>query len=127
MKYRTLDSNGDYSFGKGQQNFLVDAAAVAQAVKTNLLLLQGEWWEDTGNNGLPLFQNILGQTGTPDHVQAADLIVQQRIASTEGVASITSFGSTYDSEVRQYTVSCTITTTFGQTATISNFALGVSL
>lgn len=117
MKYRALDSNGDYRFGKSIQDFLTDVEAVAQAIKTNLLLLQGEWWEDT-SAGLPLFQNILGQSGTPDHLNAADLLIKERILSTKGVAEIQSFQSSYVN--RRYVISgCTVLTNMGQAVPVS--------
>lgn len=117
MIYRALDSNGDYTLGKNLHGFLFDAAAVAQAVKTNLKLLQGEWWESMAT-GLPLFQSILGQSGTPDHLKAVDLLIQQRILKTQGVASISAYQSTLDASVRQLTVTVTIATITGQTATV---------
>jgi hypothetical protein len=97
------------------QDFLYGADAVAQAVKTNLLLLRGEWWEDLGE-GLPLFQNILGQPGSPDNLKAVDLIVKDRILNTQGVASVDSFQSSYEN--RRYSISCTITTNTGQKAAV---------
>ena len=117
MKYRALDPMGDYSIGKGMQDFLINAAAVGQAIKTNLLLLQGEWWEDT-SDGLPLFQNILGQSGTPEHLTATVLLIKERILSTQGVSQIQSFQSSYEN--RKYTVdNCTVLTNTGQTVTVS--------
>jgi len=121
MKYRALDPMGDYSFGKSMQDFLINESAVAQAIKTNLLLLQGEWWEDT-SNGLPLFQNILGQSGTPEHLTATDLLTKERILSTQGVSQIQDFQSVYEN--RRYTVSnCTVLTNTGQTVTVSGVTL----
>lgn len=103
------------------QAFLIDADAVAQAVKTNLLLLQGEWWEDT-SQGLPFFQSIVGQSGTPDHLSAADLLIKERILSTQGVASIQGFQSSYAN--RNYTIqNVTVTTTAGQTISLSGVTL----
>lgn len=117
MKYRRLDTNGDYSFGRSMQDFLVNADAVAQAIKTNLKFLKNEWWEDT-SNGLPLFQNILGQSGTPEHLTATDLLIKERILSTQGVSQIQDFQSSY--EKRKYTVSsCTVLTNTGQVVTVS--------
>ncbi|GAB6170541.1 hypothetical protein JCM15765_04000 [Paradesulfitobacterium aromaticivorans] len=121
MKYRALDSNGDYSFGKGIQDFLFDADAVAQAIKTNLLLFKAEWWENQ-SEGLPLFQNILGQSGTPEHLNAADLLIKERILATEGVAEVTDFKSAYEN--RKYTItSCTVKTTTGQNVIVSGVNL----
>ena len=109
IKYRS-QINGDYSFGNNAQSFLSGEMAVAQAVKTRLLLLEGEWWEDQ-SNGLPLFQSILGQPGTPEKLKSIDLILQERIATTPGVISIKDFTGTYEN--RQYTVNCTVETEFG--------------
>ncbi|NOU95584.1 hypothetical protein GC093_20460 [Paenibacillus sp. LMG 31456] len=121
MKYRALDTNGDYSFGKSQQNFISGVSAVAQALKTNLLLLQGEWWESI-DKGLPLFQNILGQPGTPANVQATDLLVKEAIANTPGVTIIKNFKSIYEN--RTYSLSCTVNTQNGNSIQVTVTDLG---
>ena len=79
VKYRRL-INGDYSFGRNNGDFLTGIDAVSQAIRTRLLLLKGEWWEDT-EQGLPLFQSILGQYET----QPIDLLVQDTISNTKDV------------------------------------------
>ena len=53
MKYRKLDENGDYSFGNNSLDFISDADAIAQAIKTKILLFYGEWWENTAI-GIPM-------------------------------------------------------------------------
>lgn len=113
MIYRRLDNNGDYSFGRGKQDFLSGANAVAQAIKTRLLLLRSEWWEDQAD-GTPLFQSVLGAPGTPDNLKAVDLIIQDRITSTENVTDISEFSSTYEN--RAYSVKCTVNTAYGTIA-----------
>lgn len=110
MKYRKLN-NGDYSFGRNADDFVSDVDAVSQAIRTNLLLLLGEWWEDT-DKGLPLFQNIVGAAGTPDSQQAADLIVQGAITGTPGVTSIKEFSSSYAN--RTYSLQCRVDTVYGE-------------
>lgn len=110
MIYRRLDSNGDFSFGRSRQDFISGSDAVAQAIRTRLLLLIAEWWEDQAD-GTPLFQSILGVSGTPENLDAVDLIVQDRIISTENVTEIVSFVSTY--EKREYSVNCTVNTVYG--------------
>lgn len=95
-----------------QSDFYTDATAVAQAVFTSLKLLQGEWWEDK-EKGLPLFQSILGVSGTPEHLRGIDLLVQEQILSVQGVKQITSFTSSYSN--RNYTISnCVVQTQFGE-------------
>jgi len=96
--------------------FLRDSAAVAQAIQTNLKLLYGEWWEDT-TNGLPLFQLMIGANGSQASLRAVDVVVQQRILATTGVASISSFTSSFDKKTRTYSYSGTAVTIYGDTVT----------
>lgn len=110
MKYRALDANGDYSFGKSMQEFKIDDDAVVQAVNTNLRLLKGEWWEDT-SDGFPLFQDVLVNNGSMDHIRATDMLVKDRILSTTGVKEIVSFTSSLIK--RSYSAVCHIRTKFG--------------
>ena len=110
MKYRKL-VKGDYSFGKGLGDFVSGAQAVSQAIQTRLLLLQGEWWEST-EEGLPLFQNILGKPGTPENIQAIDLIIRDRIANTPDVIDIKNFQSSYEN--RKYSLRCIVETKYGE-------------
>lgn len=110
MRYRILSDTRDYVFGAGSSEFLVNSPeAVGQAVLTRLLLMQGEWFLDT-SEGTPYSTQILG-TGT----QALyDQAIQQRILGTPDVLRIDSYASVLDDQ-RNLTVSCTITTQFGQT------------
>jgi hypothetical protein len=109
LRHRRLDKNGDYTMGL---TFLTGTLAVSQAIKTNLKLLYGEWWEDKAK-GLPLFQNILGQSGRQENVGASDLLIQTNIRNTTGVTGIKGFKSTFDSVKRTYTINCTVETQYG--------------
>lgn len=113
--YRQLSATGDYQLGN-MHVFLRDSAAVAQAIQTNLKLLYGEWWEDT-TNGLPLFQLMIGANGSQASLRAVDVVVQQRILATTGVASISSFTSSFDKKTRTYSYSGTAVTIYGDTVT----------
>lgn len=106
MIYRALDSNGDYTFGQNTNNFLRASEAVAQAIKTKLLLLSAEWWEDQAD-GLPLFQKILGRTST----RTADMLIRSRIMETPNVIGIESFNSSIVQ--RNYSMQAKINTMFG--------------
>lgn len=119
MIYRILDENGDYQFGKGRQNFTYGSYAVAQAIKTRLKLLKAEWWENT-EEGLPLFQQILGQNGTTDNIMIADSLIKERILNTEKVLSIEEFKSEYSK--RSYTFSCKANSEYG-TIILNNISL----
>lgn len=115
--YRTLDTNSDYTFGLGnQQGFLTDTAAVAQAIKTSLLLFQAEWWLDL-TAGLPLWQDILGSRNNTQYIT---LLIQEVILGVPYVQAITSISSTFDHTTRQFTFQATVTTSFSTQITVSN-------
>ena len=113
MIYRKLTETGDYSFGRGSQDFVEGVEAVAQACRTNLLLLLGEWWENL-ENGLPLFEEILDTPETAEGRASIDALISARILETEGVLSIESFEST--TENGRYTATAVIDTIYGETS-----------
>ena len=86
LKYRRLTSTGDYSFGSGGNNYASGNEAVAQAIKTKLLLFYGEWWENLGE-GIPMFQSVLGQTNPETIKSSLSMLVEQRIMEIEEVDS----------------------------------------
>lgn len=110
MIYRKLNANGDYTFGLQAGNFYKNIPeAVAQAVKTRLGLIQGEWFLDI-TVGTPYNSRILG-AGT---VSKYDRAIQEVILSTQGVKRITAYGSSVDPSTRSASVNCTIDTIYGQ-------------
>lgn len=122
MIYRMLDSDGDYVFGRGKHAYLEGIDAVAQAIKTRLLLLYAEWWEDR-EDGLPLWEQILAAPGSPDSLAAVDLIFKERIEGTTGVLSLLGYESDFDRDNRKYTFKAAVETMYGDLI-ISN--LGVN-
>lgn len=110
MRYRTLDANGDYTFGQNNSNFLVDSPeAVAQAIQTRLKLIQGEWFLDQ-TAGTPYYTDILG-AGTES---TRDLAVQTVILETQGVTEIADYASYLDPSSREFTVAAVVNTQYGQ-------------
>ena len=122
MIYRMLDSDGDYVFGRGKHAYLEGIDAVAQAIKTRLLLLYAEWWEDR-EDGLPLWEQILAAGGSQDSLTAVDLIFKERIEGTTGVLSLLGYESDFDRDNRKYTFKAAVETMYGDLI-ISN--LGVN-
>jgi hypothetical protein len=111
MRYRKLDSNGDYTFGKQDGNFHSNSPeAVAQAVKTSLGLSQGEWFLDTGV-GVPYSTQVLGMGNVPLHNQ----IIREAILNVPGVKSILSYSNSYDPVNRFSSITCTLNTVYGST------------
>ncbi|KUZ78308.1 hypothetical protein [Burkholderia ubonensis] len=111
MRYRKLDADGDYVFGGGAADFLVNSPeTVAQAVLTRLRLLRGEWFIDM-TVGMPWATDVLGKyTGG-----TYDAAIRQRILGTQGVTEIASYSSSVDPETRTLTVAATINTIYGTT------------
>lgn len=114
-----LDQNGDYVFGHGSADFLVNSpATVAQAVLTRLKLFTDEWFLDQ-NEGTPYSTQITGK-GTS---ALYDLAIKNRILSTQslGVSVVTAIIS-YSSQLidRNLQVTAEIDTIYGPT-TVSTF------
>jgi hypothetical protein len=113
ITYRALDANGDYTFGQNGQNMLQDSpAAVAQAIKTRLLLLQGEYPLDLAA-GVPYLTSIMGYSG-----DLGQVIIKNEILKTPGVLSITSFSATLQN--RTLTITANVVTEFGNAAVLLN-------
>ena len=121
MRYRRLTATGDYVFGQGSLDYLSDADAAAQAVKTKLKLLLGEWWEDM-QDGLPLFQQILLQRATADGIQIVDLLIKQRIMEVAEVSIVQFLVSTVKD--RQYQADVIIETIYGDITDIIRLEVG---
>jgi hypothetical protein len=121
MIYRRLDENHDMSFGRGKQDFLEDSVgnpeAIAQAIKTRLLLFLGEWWMDL-YDGLPLWEQILGQR--IDNKNIINEILIDRIKglllpdNQYGVIGVTEVTSRHISDSRKYIFSCVVDTIYGK-------------
>ncbi len=121
MKYRRLDANHDYSFGRGIDDFLEDVAgnpeAIAQAIKTRLLLFTGEWWEDL-RDGLPLWQKILGNRVRDRSI--VDRLIVSRIQGLQtpdniyAVTAVNNVSSEFDADLREYSFMCDVDTVFGK-------------
>lgn len=87
MKCRALDENGDYLFGNNDQDYIAGVDAIAQTIRTKVLLFYGEWWENIGI-GIPMFQSIIGQMNPEALQTSASLLLTQRIMEVEGVVSV---------------------------------------
>lgn len=114
MRYRALDANKDYAFGRGLDGFLIDSpAAVGQAAFTRLMLYLGEWFLDT-SDGTPWDTQILGH-GTQG---TRDIAIKLRVLGTQGVVqtgkAIENYSSSYDSGTRAWSAGMTVNTIYGQ-------------
>ena len=113
LKYRKLTSTGDYSFGSGGNDYADGNEAVAQAIKTKLLLFYGEWWENLGE-GIPMFQSVLGQTNPETIKSSLSMLVEQRIVEIQEVDSVKNIEIDYDRKNRTISMEVDVTTTSGE-------------
>ncbi|MPU29134.1 hypothetical protein FVB13_07860 [Escherichia coli] len=115
MRYRREDADGDYTFGSGDDTWLINSPdAVAQAVKTRFELWYGQWFLDT-TAGTPWIQSVLGKQ-KPD---VYNLAIRQRILETQGVNSIIDFNTSVNTSTRRVTFTATIDTIYGTTTVTS--------
>ena len=124
MIYRKEDKDGDYVFGEGDSEFLTQSEAVAQAIITSLKLLKGEWWENV-NNGLPLWQSILGQPGSEVNKASVDNIIKSRILETnlngiKLVNTINEYSSEFNPTSRKYNFRAKVTTIYSQEVSVQD-------
>lgn len=115
---QALDANNDPIEGPNGPVFLSDIQAVAQIISTTLRLLEGEWWEDL-TIGFPLFQSLIGSSGSPQNQTASQIIIQNTIRSCPYVIEILSFDYIANSTTRGTAFTCDVSTVFG-VLTVSN-------
>jgi hypothetical protein len=122
MKYRRLTTDThDMCFGRGMGDYLEDKnedpVAIAQAIKTRLLLFYGEWWMNT-LDGLPMWQQMLGQRIRS--IEIIDKIIVERIRDTQlpdetyPITNISGVSSDYNSTDREYSFNCVVDTIYGK-------------
>lgn len=115
MRYRREDDNGDYTFGRGDNTWLINSPeTVAQAVRTRFLLWRGQWFLDT-SAGTPWIQSVLGKQ-RPD---TYSLAIRKHLLETRGVNSITSFDTSLNTSSRRVVFTATIDTIYGTTTVTS--------
>lgn len=109
MRVRRLDESGDL-ITRGKM-FLTDREAIAQTIVTRLKLFLGEYFRDI-TDGTPWFQQILGK---PENLNAVEAILRNRIARTQGVVRLLSFGLDFDLDARSLSVRAQVMTVYGET------------
>jgi len=106
MKYRKQLADGDYSFGNNMQDFLEGQEAIAQAIKTKILLFYGEWWEDVAE-GIPMFQSIVGQSNRNNVINALELLLNERVLEVPGVEVVNEITTALEGRTISVYIRCT--------------------
>jgi hypothetical protein len=113
MKVRKLDSLDDWTFGSGLSGLIKDQGAIEQNLKTRLSSWLGDcfWAMQDGIDYKALLDK--GQEDT------LTLAIKSVILATQGIVGITSLSVSL-SAAREYTISCTIDTIYGQNYTVTS-------
>ena len=88
MKFRSLDGNWDWDFGKGLSSYAPDSMAIAYDVKSKIL----SWYGDcffAAQDGID-WKNIIG---TKDQKKKLDSNIKRILINQEGIIEITFFES----------------------------------
>lgn len=105
---KKLDSNHDIIIGRGTTRF-GGAEYVSQLTKCNLLLLHGEWQNDT-SLGMHWFDGLLSKQTRESDIQVA---CANTIRNTWGVQGIISLEVSADFKARVVTVSFNALSVYG--------------
>lgn len=111
-----LDTDGDLVVAVTDLVFSSGVESVAQALRIRLLTFRGEWFLDL-DNGVPYYQDLLGQKFDQITAQAA---FREAIVGTDNVDEILSLSTSFDGATRTLNVSWAVTTTFDSDATIED-------
>ncbi len=114
MIVRRLTPDHDMTFGNGLADYAERAEAVAQNVKTRLILLQEEWFLDL-SAGVPWLQKIMVK---PARLLLANTIIKRTMLKTDGVTKIVSYSTSFDRETRRLNVAATLNTIYDETIDI---------
>lgn len=108
MRVRAVDSNHDWTFGRGLQDYKIEERAIAQNVKTRLLSFYRDCFFDL-NAGIDWF-NLLGR-GTEKFLLLA---IRTVISTTEGVVGINKVTVDYNRQERHITIYYDIRTIYSK-------------
>jgi hypothetical protein len=111
---RQLTADFDMNFGHSLDDYLHDAFAVGQNIKTRLLLILGEWFLDI-TAGVP-WNVLLGPK--PADTVALEGAVRQTIVTTTDVVEITAFSLDFDRATRKATIQTTVRTVYGTSVSV---------
>lgn len=107
MSFRAIDSDGDWTFGKGVSNYLIDEPEIETNLKTRLLSWVGDCFFAPAEG---VDYNNLLDIGTK---ALLDVNIRRVTLQTAGVLRINSYESTINRSTRAFSARIGITTIFG--------------
>lgn len=114
MRTRRLDSDGDWTFGRGRQSYATKSECVRQKVLTRLRSFRQDWFLDM-THGIDWVGNM-ARRGTRVKVEAE---IRSCILQTDGVKILTAFASQYVPKTRRLSVQATFTDIYGNESEVS--------
>ncbi len=112
MKTRTLDSNWDFKYGKGLNDYAQGSLNVAYAVKMKIL----SWYKDcffAMEDGVD-WKNILGNKNSKEE---ADISIKDIVQTEPEITELVYFDSTV--EDRKYSCTIKFKTVYGETIEVN--------
>lgn len=119
MRVRKVDSVGDWSFGKGVNDYLFQNLAVMQNIKTRLNSFLGNCFFDMAS-GINWFQ-LLATPGISARAEL-NLAITNTILGTDGVIGLVNISTSEDSK-RNFSVTYRVQTVYS----VSTDTFGLSL
>jgi len=99
----------DLVFKNNDLALVRDADKLVQKLKQRLLFFQGDWFLDT-SAGLPYFSDIFVKQ---PNINDVDSIFKVEIVETEDVQELLSFTSSFENDVRKYSLKFSVGSPFG--------------
>lgn len=117
MIVRALDSDGDWTFGKGRNNYLKDNAAVAQVLDLRVSMFLGDCFFAL-NEGIDWTNRL----GSKDEL-ALNLDIAARILNTPQVTGLLQLSTNLNRGTRGFTASYEVQTVYSRVANQFRFDL----
>lgn len=117
MIVRALDANGDWTFGKGRNDYKSGKKALEQNIQTRLKSFLGDCFFDA-TAGIDWF-NLLGGKSIP----AINIAVAACLTNTLNVTGINQVSSVLDPVTRLLTISYNVQTTYGPVNNVYQYDL----
>lgn len=121
MIVRALDINGDWTFGKGRNDYRTNLDAVVQNISTRLKSFFGNCFF-AQNDGIDWFNYL----GSKDQL-GLNLAINATILNTESVTGILQVSANLDHATRVFTVQYRVQTTYGLASNVFQYSLDATV
>ncbi|WP_208951225.1 hypothetical protein [Rahnella sp. ChDrAdgB13] len=114
MRTRRLDANGDWTFGRGRLSYATKSEAVRQKVATRLKSFKNDWFLNL-DHGIAWLDRM-SRRGNRLKLESD---IRACILSTDGVSTLDSFVSSFNSKLRKLSVTASYTDIYGESNEVS--------